>query len=183
MRLLLALLLATVGTMHAWQEPRPVPLTSPIRVVKRGDARLRGITAVDVYVADLGGVSAKCGLSKAPLHNAARQAVAPTGLNATVSEAGSSWFFTVRVTIESVAYRDRCTTSIRTHLITHVEGIPEQDRYTSGGEWGSLLVGEMVLVGQTTLTESALRDHADRVSGVVAEHVATIAGRIRAANQ
>ena len=77
----------------------------------------------------------------------------------------------------------RCVTALRSRLLTQVDGVPESDRFATGGEWGSMLVGEMALIEDSALVESAAGDHAERVQRAMRAQLLAIGGRVKAANQ
>jgi hypothetical protein len=171
------------GTVAAAQEPRPVPLTSPVREVRRGDERLRGVEAVDVLIASFKGAVDRCRIMREDLQRDAKQTLIGGGVPATISERSSSWFYTIAVTVHTAAAGDRCVTALGTELMTHVEGIPEVDRYATAGTWGSLLVGQLSLIDLSDLIESAAAEHATVVRSALREQLAAIARRIVAANE
>ena len=183
MRIILLTVAVISGATAAPQEPRPVPFTSPVRVVKRGDERLHGIRMVDILVGNLSAAAARCGLLKGSLQQAARDALTTAQLGTSISEKDRSWFYTVHVTSDTIATSGRCVTALRTRLVTQVDGVPEVDRFATSGEWGSLLVGEMVLIEESALVESAAADHAARVRHAIREHTSTVGTRVKAANQ
>jgi hypothetical protein len=170
-----------LGVGDAWQEPRPVPLTSAVRVIRRGDERLRGVSAVDVVV-DLSAASASCGLSRPRLQDDVRTRLVGRGLRASISEKASSWFYTVSLALDTLVVHDRCVTSVRVQLSTPVDAIPEIDRYATSGQWGSLLVGQLPLIESSKLIESPADEHPRRVRMLLDEQLDALAGRVAAAN-
>lgn len=182
----MAFILATLtvlGMTAVWQEPRPVPLTSAVRVVRRGDDRLKGINTVDVLVNELSSDSVTCGISRPALQQAAVSALVASGVKATVSEKASSWFFTAHVTVQTARIDDRCATSVHTELRTRVDAIPEIDRYATGGEWGSLMIGELSLIDLSMIAGSPRSDHAAQIRSMVHDQATIIGRRISAANK
>ena len=175
--------LTVLGITAVWQEPRPVPLASPVRVIRRGDDRLKGIDTVDVLVNELGDDSVTCGISRPALQQAAVSALVASGVKATVSEKASSWFFTVHVTVQTARIDDRCATSVHTELRTRVDAIPEIDRYATNGEWGSLMIGELSLIELSAIAGSPRSNHAAQIQDIVQNQVAIIGSRIRTANK
>jgi hypothetical protein len=179
----LAIAVACISAIEAVQEPRPVPLTSPVRVVKHGDDRLTGINAVDVLVEDLTPDAARCGLSKRDLQDTAATALVAAALRATISQKASSWFYTVYVRAHTAAADQHCVTAVDAELMTRVDGIPEIDRYATDGAWGSLLVGDLSLIRTTAVASSLRADHAPRVRDTVRDQLKRIGLRIAAANK
>jgi hypothetical protein len=153
----------------------------PVRVVRYGDERLKGITRVDVVVHETGDVHA-CRVGKNGLQRAATAALAEVPLAASVSEKASSWFYSLEVTTASILTGERCATSVWTELVAHVDGMPEADRYAPPGAWGSLLVGQLSLLRQSAVVSSPLAHHQTRLESTLRVQVAAIGGRIKAAN-
>jgi len=152
-----------------------------VRVVRYGDDRLSGITAVDVVAGDMRANA--CGLSQAMLQETALTALRAAGMTASVSERASSWFYTVYVTAESSAADGQCVTAVSTELVAQVDGIPEPDRGAAPDAWGSLLVGQMPLVRESALVSSGRAEHAGRVASTLGAQVSGIGARIRAVNE
>ena len=153
-----------------------------VRVVRRGDDRLTGINTVDVVVRGLESPATPCGLTKPALFEAATSTLRGAGLRATVSAKDSSWFYSAVVELAVRAGGGRCATALSTRLIAHVDGIPGADRYAPE-RWGSLLVGEMLLVSELTVVQTAPAGHAAAVLEAARKHVSAIGARIRLANQ
>ena len=165
--------------------PTP-PLTTPVagapvvRVVRYGDDRLSGITAVDVVVNATNADA--CGLSQSAVQEAAVAALRAAGITASASAKASSWFYTVYVTAESAAADGHCVTAVRGELMAQVSGIPDADRAAPQDAWGSLLVGEMPLVRQSVLVSSNQAEHAAQVHDAVREQLTAIGARIKTVN-
>jgi hypothetical protein len=154
-----------------------------VRVVKRDDQRLQGLTTVDIVVETSTADDAGCAPAPAALQQTARAALAALGLQASVSERASSWFNTVYLRAESIRVADQCVTAFAAHLIVHVDGIPAADRSLPTDAWGSLLVGELSLARRSGLVASPTAVHARQVERAVVEHLNAIGARIRAANE
>jgi len=192
-RLAVALVIAAVLApgLDAAQIPIPeiptppnttrAPGTPSVRVVRYGDDRLRGITAVDVVTGDMRANG--CGLTQATLQESAIAALRAAGVKASVSARASSWFYSVYVTAESSAANGRCVTAVSAELVAQVDGIPEADRFAAQDAWGSLLVGQMPLVRESALVSSGSAEHAARVVSTLGERVSEIGARIRAVNE
>jgi hypothetical protein len=153
----------------------------PVRVVRYGDERLKGITRVDVVVHETGDVQA-CRVGKIGLQRVATAALAEVPVLASVSEKASSWFYSLQVTTASILTGGSCATSVWTELVAHVAGMPEADRYAPPGAWGSLLVGQLSLLRESAVVSSPLAHHQTRLESALRVHVAAIGGRIKAAN-
>jgi hypothetical protein len=183
----LALVIAAIITPGLDAPPVPTPRTGPaagapgVRVVRYGDDRLSGITAVDVVAGDMRANT--CGLSRGMLQETAIDGLRAAGMKASVSAKASSWFYTVYVTAESSAVDGRCVTAVTAELVARVDGIPEVDRNAPQDAWGSVLVGQMPLVRQSALVSSRRADHAARVASTLGEQVRAIGARIRAVNE
>jgi hypothetical protein len=161
----------------------PATWADQVRVVKRGDARLHGLRAVDVYVHSILADGIACGLTVESLQAAAVTALRKRGIGATISEKASSWFNTVHVEAQTLRADGGCITSLNVDLTTHVEAIPDADRYAAADAWGSLLVGELSLARRSGLTSSTRDQHRRAVGDALADHVTAIGERIGAANQ
>jgi hypothetical protein len=165
------LLLVAVMTLQA----------GPVRVVRYGDERLKGITRVDVVVHETGDVHA-CRVVKDGLQRTATAALAEAQVATSISEQASSWFYSVQVNTTSVLMEGRCATSVWTELVAQVDGMPEADRYAPPGTWGSLLVGQLSLLRESGVVSSTIGDHQTRVLSALRVQAAAIGGRIKAAN-
>ena len=183
----LALTLAAlvVSGLDASRVPTPPRTTRAagapvVRVVRYGDDRLSGITAVDVVVNAMNADA--CRLSRAAVQDAAVAALRAAGIAASASAKASSWFYTVYVTAESAAAGGHCVTAVRGELMAQVSGIPDADRAAPQDAWGSLLVGEMPLVRQSVLVSSKHAEHASRVNDAVREQLTAIGARIKTVN-
>jgi hypothetical protein len=153
----------------------------PVRVVRYGDARLEGISRVDVIVHQTGDAHA-CHVAKDLLERTATAALAENQVPASVSEKASSWFYSVQISTTSNLTEGRCATSVWAELVAHVEGMPEADRYAAPGSWGSLLVGQLSLLRESAVVSSTIGDHQARVLSTLRVQAAAIGSRIKAAN-
>lgn len=154
-----------------------------VRVVRRDDDRLAGISQVDIVVDVLEPSQAEaCALDRGDLQQAALAALRDGRLAASVSDKASSWFHTLEVTVSTGAAGTWCVTFVTSELVTHVDGIPEADQAAPGEKWGSLLKGAMPLIRERTTVVAEAGEHAARVRQRVGEHASTIARRVRAAN-
>ena len=104
------------------------PAQGQVRVVRQGDERLAGITAVDVLVRVAPERDAPCATARAPLQELAIGALRAVPLTATLSEKSASWFYTVLVTVTSTVAGRSCAAAVATELIAHVEAVPDADR-------------------------------------------------------
>ena len=154
-----------------------------VRVVRRGDERLKGISSVDVVVTGLDAGTAACGLDKPSLLRESARRLNSPGLRATISERASSWFYTLTVDVRSTLTAGRCATAVATDLIAHVDGIPEADRHGPPEEWGSLLVGGITLIHDLAVVQSDRAGHATAVAASLAKQISSIGERIRLANR
>jgi hypothetical protein len=158
------------------------PIDAQVRVVRRGDERLVGITRVDVVVGGLD-ETAVCGVRKPELQQQAVAQLVAAGLRASASERDSSWFYSVRVDVRSQRVNGSCATALATDLIAHGDAVPEADRHAAPQDWGSLLVGEMTLIHDLALVSGRAADHAAAVAASLAAQTAAIGERIRTANR
>lgn len=167
----LAICATAVASVHAEQ----------VRVVRYGDDRLTGVTSVDIVVrvSPAGGT---CTLTPSAIQDAAVAALRKSGVKASASARASSWFYTVYVRLASVAAADRCVTAVETELVAQVQGIPEADRDAPAGAWGSLLVGELSLLRESTILVSLPAAHPAQVEAMVVEQLAAVGERMRRAN-
>lgn len=154
-----------------------------VRVVRRNDERLKGVTSVDVVVTGIDAAAADCRLDKPSLERAAVRLLNGPGLRATVSERASSWFYTVRVDVRSTIAAGRCATALWIGLIAHVDGIPDSDRDGPPAAWGSLLVGEMALLHDLAVVQGEPGSHASAVDASLRTQISAIGERIRLANR
>jgi hypothetical protein len=152
-----------------------------VRVVRRGDDRLRGIQTVDIVVRTPAATTA-CTVPRATLQDASVSALREAGLRATLSQAASSWFYTVEIELETLIAADRCVTSLTAELVAHVDGLPEADRGLPGNAWGSLLVGTMRLIRESGLIASSATEHAARATVELRDRLTAMGARIRKAN-
>ena len=153
-----------------------------VRVVRHGDERLAGITAVDVLVRVTPDRDAPCATARVHLQEVAINALREVPLTATLSEKSASWFYTVLVTVASTAAGRSCAAAVATELIAHVEAMPDADRAAPPGTWGSLLVGELPLVRDSALVTTPAKAHDAAVHKVLRAQLASLGRRIRAAN-
>ena len=154
-------------------------LDAQVRVVRRGDDRLSGITAVDVVVKDLNTDAVSCGVAPTALQETAVATLRAAGIMSSGSGMASSWFYTFYVTARSVVAERQCVTSLTAELMAHVSGIPESDQAATNGAWGSLLVGQMPLAREAGPGQFCPCDHGSRVVANVRTH----AGRNRSENE
>ena len=161
----------------------PFTADGQVRVVRRGDERLKGITTVDVVVTGIDTTATQCGLDKPALLRESATRLNGHGLRATVSERASSWFYTVVVDVRSDRTGDHCATALSTDLIAHVDGIPEADRYAPAEEWGSLLVGDVTLIHDLAVVQSDASGHAVATVSSLRKQMSSIRERIRLANR
>lgn len=152
-----------------------------VRVVRAGDDRLVGITQVDVVVVTAP-PAGPCSLARQPLQAAAVSTLAAAGIPATVSEKGSSWFYSVTMDLTSAAAGDGCATAITIELIAQVQGVPDADAQRAPQSWGSLLVGAMPLIRVHDLVTTPAKEHDAAVARAVDRHIAALSARVRAVN-
>jgi len=157
--------------------------TAPARIVRQGDDRLKGITAVDVVIDPMRAEAARCGVNRDALHQVVIHTMSPTGLKATISEKSSSWHYTIYVTVSTVISDGHCATGIVTELMAQVEGVPVTDKQTPPSEWDSLLVGQLTLIRHNGIVSSRRSAHAADVRSMVSEHLLAIGTRVMAANK
>lgn len=161
----------------------PIVGGAQVRVVRRGDERLKGITSVDIVVTGLDAGPSRCGLDKASLLRDSARLLNGPGLRATISEHASSWFYSVTVDVRSTLLQGRCATALSTDLIAHADGIPDADRHAPPEEWGSLLVGEITLIHELAVVQSEAAAHADGVAASLRKQISSMKDRIRLANR
>jgi hypothetical protein len=153
------------------------------RVVRQGDDRLKGITAVDVTIDPVPADTTRCGITRELLQKTALDVLSATGLKATLSEKASSSSYTVFATVASVRVAGQCASSVVTELTAQVEGVPEYDRPAPESQGGALLVGQLTLIRHNGIVSSRMAAHAGHVQSLLREHVTGIATRIAAANK
>jgi hypothetical protein len=154
-----------------------------VRVVRRGDDRLRGIRSVDVVVIDTPPSDSECAVGTRTLQEGAVAALQATGLRGTVSAKAPSWFYTVEIDVRSLRAGEHCVTSLSADLIAHVDGSPEADRGLPANAWGSLLVGTMRLVHESALLAAPRDQHAMRVAAELRARLTAIGERVKRANE
>jgi hypothetical protein len=160
-----------------------VAATAQVRVVRYGDDRLTGITRVDLFVEEIGADGGTCGLLRSTVQTTSLAALRGSGLQSSISEKSSSWFYTVQVRTESAIAGTQCVTSIASELVAQVDGIPEADRFAPLDRWGSLLVGQLLLLRETRLLASERSTHAADVQSVLNAQMRRIGERIGATNR
>jgi hypothetical protein len=160
-----------------------VTAAAQVRVVRRGDDRLKGISTLDVVVRGLDAAPSPCGLVRDELLRVAAAPLRAAGLRATTSDRDSSWYYSAIVDVTSAATDGRCATALTTTVIAHVDGIPEADRGAPPAAWGSLLIGEMPLVTERGVVQTPMAGHAGAVGDALRAQAAAIGERIRQANR
>jgi hypothetical protein len=155
-------------------------LAAQTRVVRHGDDRLTGIDEVDVLLASA--PAAACAVASAPVQQRALRALREAGIRATISQSARSWHYSVVIDLRGQAAPGGCATAVVTELVAEVRGIPEADTRLSPGQWGSLLVGYMPLLRDTSLVIGPAVEHDAAVQDTVFAHVAAMAARIRGVN-
>jgi hypothetical protein len=153
-----------------------------VRVVRYGDDRLTGITAVDVVIDPVRAEAGRCGVTRDTLQQLVLDTLGSTGLKASISEKASSWHHTIYVTASNVISDGHCATGMVTELMAQVEGIPVADKELPAGQWGSLLVGQLTLIRHNGIVSSRASAHAADVRSVLREHLLAIATRVTTAN-
>jgi hypothetical protein len=108
-----------------------VPLTSPVRVVKRGDDRLAGINAVDVLVEDLRRTPHGARLSKRDLQDTGDGARC---LGAAGPDRARGQRLVLPSTCGRTAADQHCMTSVDAELMTRRRD--RDRRYATDGAWG-----------------------------------------------
>ena len=76
----------------------------------------------------------------------------------------------------------RCATSLRTALITQVDGIPDVERSNARDEWGSLLIGSLVLAHEHTMIAASRQEHSVKVVAALVTQLHAIGQRIKKRN-
>jgi hypothetical protein len=153
-----------------------------VRVVRKGNDRLIGITTVDVLVTSAGGAAKECRTSRAALQAQAADAARNAGLAVTVSDKDTSWFYSVVVSTNTIPVRGGCATSVSTELVAQVQAMPEADRAGGPEAWGSLLIGPMRLLVENALVSGAAEAHDALVQQTVRGQVSAIARTVRSVN-
>jgi hypothetical protein len=153
-----------------------------VRVLRSGDDRLSGITAVDVLVDVAAADGQQCIVDRARAAGRAVVALRAARIEATVSDKAPSWFYSVLVDIHTTLVGASCVAAVSTELVAHVQGAPEADKLASPDRWGSLLIGPMSLLRENTLVTARPEEHDATVQKTVEAHVTTIATKIRAVN-
>jgi hypothetical protein len=161
----------------------PIAHAMQVRVVRYGDDRLEGISAVDVVIDPLRTDAARCGVTREALQPFILSTLQSTALKATISEKASSWHHTVYVTASTVISDGHCATSVVTELMAQVEGIPAAERDAPPGHWGSLLVGQLTLIRHNGIVSSRAAAHAADVRSVLRDHLVAIGTRVITANK
>ena len=161
----------------------PIAASAQVRVVRRGDERLKGITSLDVVVTGLDAGIPPCGLEKGSLLRESARLLNGPGLRATISERASSWFYTVVIDVRSTLTAGRCATALSTDLVAHVDGIPEADRAAPPEAWGSLLIGDLTLIHDLAVIQSDPSGHPAAIDASLRKQISSIGERIRLANR
>jgi hypothetical protein len=154
-----------------------------VRVVRRGDDRLRGVRSVDIVVTHASASDRECAVATQALEEGAVTALQATGLRGTVSAKAPSWFYTVEIEVRSRRADESCVTSLSADLVAHVDGWPEADRGLPANAWGSLLVGTMRLIHEAALVSAPPARHATHVTQELHARLTAIGERVRRANE
>lgn len=157
-----------------------VSVTTQVRVVRAGDARLAGIDEVDVLVME-DSDGRGCTFTRLAAQERAIRALRAANIKATGSDKARSWHYSVVIDVERAETATVCASAITTELLAEVSAIPEADRNLPAGAWGSLLVGVMPLARDKTLVIGAALEHDAAVQRAIEIQVAAIAARIRSA--
>ncbi|HXG89888.1 MAG TPA: hypothetical protein VNJ02_16285 [Vicinamibacterales bacterium] len=152
------------------------------RVVRHGDDRLVGITTVDLVVAPLSAAAARCDLHHARLAADGLAGLTQPSLKVTLSAKDSSWFYTVFVSATTVLVEGRCVTTVTSRLAAQVDGMPEADQIAPAGAWGSLLVGRLPLIEQSSTVVGPASSHVRDVLAALRQQLLLIGCRITRAN-
>jgi len=172
----LAVVVAVQGNgLPSGQPPRT-------RVVRHGDERLVGITAVDLVVTPLSYDAGRCALQTDLLAAQGVTALSRPSLKATFSATDSSWFYTVFVSATTILVEGRCVTTVSSRLAAQVDGMPEADQIAPAGAWGSLLVGRLPLIEQSSAVVGPASSHLREVLDALRQQLLVIACRITTAN-
>ncbi len=158
-----------------------VPLGAQVKIVRYGDDRLTGITAVDVLVTGTSSDNT-CRVSRGAIIQIAREELRASGIDTSVSDKARSSAYSVVIHVETAESDATCGTSVNTQLVAEVSAVPEADKQLPAGRWGSLLIGGMALTSENALVLSRMLDHDAHVQRAIAKHVVGIATRIRSAN-
>ena len=157
------------------------PLAAQVRIVRYGDDRLTGISAVDLLVTASAAKGA-CRVSPDAITQMAVKELRARRIDTTVSERDRSSAYSVVIDIKTAESSGTCGASINSQLVAEVSAAPEADKELTVGAWGSLLIGGMALISENALVLSSALDHDAHVQRAIATQVGAIAARIRSAN-
>lgn len=150
-----------------------------VRVVRHDDDRLRIIAAVDVVVHVAGEADSRCPLSRPAFQRTAVAALRAASIPATLSERAPSEVYSLLVHVQSVTAGAGCATAVTSELVAQVNGVPDNDPAAAGGAWGSILVGQMTLLRETSLHSAAAGELEAVAQQAIRAQVTRIAGRVR----
>lgn len=153
-----------------------------VREIRRGDDRLKGIAQVDVLVRMPPMEDSACQVARPAIEQDAVAVLEAQEISAAVSARAPSWFHTVIVDVSAIDVGGRCATSVQSTLITQVDGIPDIERSNARDEWGSLLVGSLVLAHEQAMVAASRREQPAKVAAALAAQLRALGQRIRKRN-
>jgi hypothetical protein len=145
----------------------------PATAQTQQQARLKGLTAVEVFIENLDDDHASCGITKTGLTTAASKALLDNGVRIIVGDAPAILYVNL-----TTLYREAtniCVSNVEVQLYEHLYATPNHSAQP--------VVGPFLLAEISGMDSSIRADHGQRIRDAVVRHVEAIAVDIRIANQ
>lgn len=152
--------------------------STQVREVLHNDRRLKGVSAIQVDVLELGESDLRCGLTTDSLRLDASKAIMDGGLKVV-----TDGDFTLFVSATTIAPSSVCATALRVTLDTYVEALPSHSIVVKPGQWGVKYSGMMSLLEKMAVLSSASSEHGQRVRSALRDIATAFVTRIRLVNQ